>query len=424
MFPWQSGSDGTEETQEVHLNPQSGRWNPDLSHRQRHIGLAIAYNIVLYLRSTGDVDFLAEAGAEMLIEIARFWASVAEYDRLADRFDISGVMGPDEFHDDDPNWEGPGLRNNAYTNVMVSWLLATIPSVLEPLPPRQRDSLWRRLRFEQREVDRWDEISRKLKVPLHDGDIISQFEGYERLEEFDWEGYRRRYDDIHRLDRILEAEDDSVNRYKASKQADVLMLFYLFSLEELVEVFQRLGVPFDEEVLGRNVDYYLERTSHGSTLSGLVHSWVLARSDRRRSMELCRQALEADISDVQGGTTQEGIHLGAMAGTVDLLQRGYTGMEPGADGVLRFKPRLDPEIGKLQFGVYFRRRWIDVTLVGETLTLTSEVTTEPPVDIQVREDRRALASGAELKFEVDTFRPQSTARRVRNSIVSPGSASV
>jgi trehalose/maltose hydrolase-like predicted phosphorylase len=70
-------------------------------------------------------------------------------------------------------------------------------------------------------------------VPFHDDGIISQFEGYDELEEFDWDGYREKYGDIHRLDRILEAEGDTPNRYKVSKQADVLMLFYLFSADEL-----------------------------------------------------------------------------------------------------------------------------------------------------------------------------------------------
>src|SRR5690606_37414228 len=155
----------------------------------------------------------------------------------------------------------------------------------------------------------------------------SQFEGYERLEEFDWEGYRAKYGDIQRLDRILEAEGDSVNCYKASKQADVLMLFYLFSSEELESVFTRLGYPFPHESIPRIIDYYVHRTSNGSTLSRIVHSWVLARADRTRSWALLEEALESDIADIQGGTTAEGIHLGAMAGTVDLVQRGHTGLE-------------------------------------------------------------------------------------------------
>jgi alpha,alpha-trehalase len=400
MYPWQSGSDGSEETQEVHLNPKSGRWNPDLSHRQRHVNIAIAYNIVEYFRFTGDLEFLAAFGAEMLLEIARFWCSIAEYNHITDRFDIVGVMGPDEFHDSDPNWDGGGLRNNTYTNVMVSWLLDCAPRLLEPLPGRQRKHLLESLDIDEAELERWRELSRKLTVPMHDG-VLSQFEGYEDLEEFDWTGYQERYGDIERLDRILEAEGDSVNRYKASKQADVLMLFYLLSYEELVEVFERLGVVFDEETLARTIDYYMDRTSHGSTLSRLVHSWVLARSDRRTSMILFRQALESDVSDIQNGTTQEGIHLGAMAGTVDMLERGYSGMEAGADGVLRFKPSLPPEIGRLDFSVYFQRRWLDVTLTDGDLKITSEVTSQDPVTVEVRDERVSLASGESRSFVRD-----------------------
>ncbi len=398
MFPWQSGSDGREETQVMHLNPRSGRWHADLSHRQRHLNIAIGYNVIQYLRFTWDIDFLAEHGAELLIELCRFWASIADYDRIADRYDIVGVMGPDEFHDSDPNWEGPGLRNNAYTNVMTSWLLAAVPETLEPLPHRQRDHLFEGLGLDHRELARWEEISRKLKVPFHDGDIISQFEGYADLEELDWESYQRRYESIERLDRILEAEGDSVNRFKASKQADVLMLFYLLSFEELTDTFGRLGVRFDEEILAKNIDYYLSRTSHGSTLSRLVHSWVLARSDRRKSMDLFREVLRSDLDDIQGGTTQEGIHLGAMAGTLDLLQRGYSGMEARADGALTFKPSLDPALGRLDFSIYYNRRWIEVSMEDDCVRLTSEVTTRPPVRVACRGEEAVLASGETKEF--------------------------
>ena len=82
-------------------------------------------------------------------------------------------------------------------------------------------------------------------VPFHGDGIISQFERYEELQEFDWDAYRLRYGNIMRLDLILEAEGDTPNRYKLSKQADVLMLFYLFSSEALVDIFARLGYRFD-----------------------------------------------------------------------------------------------------------------------------------------------------------------------------------
>ncbi len=91
--------------------------------------------------------------------------------------------------------------------------------------------------------------------------MVSQFEGYGDLAELDWAGYRRQYEDIRRLDRILEAEGDTVNRYKASKQADVLMLGYLFSPPELRNLFTQLGHRLDERTWTATVDHYLHRTS-------------------------------------------------------------------------------------------------------------------------------------------------------------------
>jgi alpha,alpha-trehalase len=143
-----------------------------------------------------------------------------------------------------------------------------------------------------------------MRLVFHGDGIISQFEGYDRLLEFDWEGYRKKYGNIQRLDRILEAEGDTPNRYKASKQADVLMLFYLFSAEEIQELFTGMGYDFDPETIPRNIDYYRQRSSHGSTLSNIVHSWVLARSDRPRSLELFHKALEREkVYDLKTGET-------------------------------------------------------------------------------------------------------------------------
>lgn len=107
--------------------------------------------------------------------------------------------------------------------------------------------------------------------------MLTQFEGYEDLREFDWEGYRDKYGDIGRLDRVLEAEGDSTDRYKVSKQADVLMLLFLLSRHELRELLGGLGYEVSDEQLARTVSYYLDRTSHGSTLSSVVSAWVLAR---------------------------------------------------------------------------------------------------------------------------------------------------
>ena len=150
MFPWQSGSDGSEETQIVHLNPLSGHWDPDLSHRQRHVNAAIFYNVWHYHQATDDLDFLRDYGAEMMLEIARFWGSIAHLNPERDRYEIHGVMGPDEFHEKYPGAEESGLRNNAYTNVMVAWICEQAQTVLGLLTGRRRETLLREDRRHRR----------------------------------------------------------------------------------------------------------------------------------------------------------------------------------------------------------------------------------------------------------------------------------
>ncbi|NJQ15506.1 glycoside hydrolase family 65 protein [Streptomyces bohaiensis] len=349
MYPWQSGSDGREETPRLHLNPRSGRWLADHSRLQHHVGSAVAYNVWQYASSTADTDFLLGDGAEMLLEVARFWADRAEWDGSLERYRIHGVVGPDEYHDSYPGASTPGLSDNAYTNVTAAWVLSRALDVHRALPPGRRDELSGRLGLRPDEPERWEHVAHTLHVPFHDG-VISQFAGYEALAELDWAAYRRRYPDIRRLDRLLEAEGDSVNRYRASKQADVLMLGYLFSPRELHGLMAQLGVVLDDAVWRSTVDYYLRRTSHGSTLSSVVHAWVLARSRPEQAWHHAWEALTGDVADLQGGTTPEGVHLGAMAGTLDFVQRGLTGLEQH-DGALWLDPAPLPELARFRLGV-------------------------------------------------------------------------
>ena len=396
-YPWQSGSSGAELTPTVHLNPHSGHWNPDHSRLQRHINAAIAYDVWLYQQATDDVEFLAFYGAELFIEIARFWASIVTYDQDRDRYLIRGVVGPDEYHDAYPGSERPGIDNNAYTNAMAAWVLWRAQDVLDALPEQRREELSHMLGLRREEVERWDEVSRKLLLPFHDEGIISQFERYEDLEELDWEGYRRKYGNIQRLDRILEAEGDSVNRYKASKQADVLMLFYLLSADELRMLFARLGYPFGYDTIPKNIEYYLARTSHGSTLSKVVHAWVLVRSDRERAWTLLSEALESDLFDTQGGTTPEGVHLGAMAGTLDLLQRAFTGLETRED-VLWLSPRLPDEVPELRLRVRYRRQWgLEIEVTQDRVRVSARPGGARPIKVGIQGEVVELGAGTSVE---------------------------
>jgi alpha,alpha-trehalase len=138
--------------------------------------------------------------------------------------------------------------------------------------------------------------------------------------------------------------------------------------------------------------YYLRRTSHGSSLSRVVHSWVMARSDRKRALELFREGLKVDMTDTQSGTTPEGIHLGAMAGTVDLIQRGHTGIETRGD-TLYFNPRLPAELKKLSLCIYYRGHSLDISITRERLKVSSRPGKAPPIKLGLKGKTQRLKTG-------------------------------
>ncbi len=242
-------------------------------------------------------------------------------------------------------------------------------------------------------------------VPFHGDGIISQFEGYEDLEELDWDGYRAKYGNIQRLDRILRAEGDDPDRYKIAKQADTVMLFFLFPGDELRQIFERLGYDYRPDTAARNVDYYDRRTSHGSTLSFVTHAGVFAALDPVSSWERFLVALRSDVDDVQGGTTKEGIHLGCHGrdtGRPAAVLRGRR----IRDGVLYFDPLLPNELDRLSFPMQFREVPIQVTIGGNRLT----------IDVQSEGASRRIRAG--VVGDVRELGPGDSAQFV----LSPGAA--
>jgi trehalose/maltose hydrolase-like predicted phosphorylase len=418
MFPWQSASSGREEAQAAHLNPVSGRWLRDASSLQHHINAAIVFNVWHYYQATGDTEFLRYYGAELILEVARFWGSLAVYSHASDRYEICGVMGPDEYHDGYPDRDEAGLDNNAYTNLMAVWCLRRAFHTLEILPASIVVELKERLSLSPRELAHWDDVSRKMKICFHDG-VISQFEGYDELEELDWGAYRSRYDDIARLDRILEAEGDTTNRYKLSKQADVTMLFYLLSDGEVLELLDRLGYEVHTGLIDRCIAYYESRTTNGSTLSRVVEAWVHARRDPDRAWAPFVESLVSDLHGA-GGTTGEGIHLGAMGGTIDLLQRGFTGLETRGDE-LRLDPRIPKPLASLSCSIRYREHVLHLYVTDELVAVRADPSEGPPVSLVVRDRSLTVEPGHAVEVELGgtAQEPPWTRHRRRRSARRP-----
>lgn len=379
MFPWRSAATGEEETPRHQLNLISGRWMTDHTQLQRHINAAIVHNLWSYVQATADYDFLATHGMEMAVEIARFWTSLARHDRESDRYDIQGVIGPDEYHTSYPDCDEPGLVNNAYTNVMVSWTLSRTCEMIAALPLEDRTAVLNRLGVRQQEIDAWDRVSRRLRLHFLPGGELEQFRGYAGLEELDHEALKRK-NPGDRLDWLLEARGDTINRYKVSKQPDVLMLFHLFSRNGVRRLLQRMGYAFTDAQIDGTIDYYLSKVSHESSLSRAVCAGALADSDCQRSWSFFEKALQTDLHSTMTSSTAEGLHLGAMAGTLEVLQRHYLGLT-FSDGI-HLDPIIPAHLSPTRFDFVFRAERFALEWTGAELVITSRPKNTKPVRIQ------------------------------------------
>ncbi len=370
MYPWQSGLSGTEETQELHLNPKSGKWGDDYSRNQRHVSLAIAYNIIRYFQATEDKEFITNYGYEMLTEIVRFFVSACKYSASDFRYHTENMMGPDEFHEKhDISDKKGGLNDNAYTNIMLAWVLRNTISIFYKQNYLVENS--NGLPNEE-EIQNWKEISENLAVHMNEDGIIEQFKGYFNLKELDWVAYKKKYEDIARLDRILKAEGKSPDEFKLAKQADTLMIFYNLTDKEVNETLAGLGYNPPKDYKTKNFYYYISRTSHGSSLSKIVHAFLANKWEiPDLADKLFLEALVSDFSDVQGGTTAEGIHTGVMAASVMHVLNSYAGID-FRDKVLSIAPKMPKHWHRCSFNFAYRHINYDMIINHDSFNIKTD----------------------------------------------------
>lgn len=372
MYPWQSAHAGDEQSQFTHLNPLTKTWDPDNSRLQRHVSLDIAYNVWFYYHATQDRDFLQKYGMEMLLSIAIFWINKAQYDQKTGRYSISGVMGPDEFHENYPNSAQPGLTNNAYTNIMVAWLFSTIKRLRSVLDDAAYQRAAKAAGFDPKLTAQMETIRQKLTLEINRRGVIAQFQGYFDLPTLDFGAYRQKYGNIARMDRILKAEGKTPDAYQVAKQADTLMAFYNFDVPTVQTIIEQMGYRLPKEYLTHNIQYYLARTTHGSTLSRIVYA-VLDQLDEDYddAWKLFSEALVSDYYDIQGGTTAEGIHLGVMCATLNLTTRNLGGVSPLGDHLI-VTPQLPDQWQELKFKHLFQGVHYAFTITAAKVSVTAD----------------------------------------------------
>jgi kojibiose phosphorylase len=360
MYAWESADTGEEVTPTSVVAPTGQVMQILTGEQEQHISADVAYAAWQYWQVTGDDAFFREAGAELLVETARFWASRAGLEADG-RYHIRGVIGPDEYHE--------SIDDNAYTNLMAQWNLETGAEAWRLLRERWPEE-WRRLRerlaLEEREPTEWVAIAGAMETRFDPGTaLFEQFQGYFDLEEVD---LARFADRTVPMDLLLGRE--AVQRSKIVKQADVVMA--------LLVLWDRIPPDAREA----NFRYYEPRTGHGSSLSPAIHAVVAARlGDLALAQRYFVQAAEIDLGNNMGNASG-GVHMAALGGLWQAAVTGFAGIRVDAAG-LRIDPCLPESWRSLRCAVRWRGRRVSVTLGQSPPEIRVEVEGEGSVPVRV-----------------------------------------
>jgi trehalose/maltose hydrolase-like predicted phosphorylase len=334
-FPWESAADGRDVTPRE-ATTLHGDVVPILTgDLEEHIVADVAWAVVRYFDWTGDHRFMRSMGATLLAETARYWASRIEIDADGSGH-LRNVIGPDEYHE--------CVDDNAFTNAMAGYNLRVASEHCADVgvattTERQR---WRDLA--ERIVDGFDP----------DSGVYEQFDGFDHLAPTLVSSIGR-----PPLNADVVLGHDAIRASQIIKQPDVLMLHHM--------------IPDDVApcTLEPNLDRYLPRTAHGSSLSPAICAGLLARAGRTdEATDMFRLAALLDLDPVSGATTMGGVHLAAMGGVWQALTHGFLGLRLIRPG-LTLDPRLPTGWGAVSHRVRRRGTPITIHVEGDTMRVTA-----------------------------------------------------
>lgn len=332
QYPWESAwpKDGEVTPKWGVVNVLTGEptriWSGE---KEQHITADVAYGICLYHAVTHDTDFMEKYGYEIIFETAEFWTSRVEYKRKDGLYHISDVIGPDEYKEH--------VNDNAFTNYMAYWNIKKAMEcyhLLQEENAERFDSLNEQLNLDAA-YKGWKKRTDKMYLPKprKKDKVMPQDQTYLTLADVDLSKYKKQ---TKAGSILLDYSIDQVGKMQVSKQADILMMFFL--LESM----------FDGDVKRANWDYYEKRTLHDSSLSPSTHC-VLAcdMGEMDLAYQLFLQSCRIDLGE-NPHSSDEGIHAAALGGIWQCVVYGFGGVRICED-CLRIEPKLPKAWDRLAF---------------------------------------------------------------------------
>ena len=343
MFAWESAATGDEMTPKWSMSSDPyvepvRIWNGE---REIHISADIAYAVWQYWQATGDDVWMRDCGAEIILDTALFWLSRVEWHEKEQRYELCGVIGTDEYHED--------VRNNAYTNRLVQWHLEKAIAVhewLQQTVPAREIELAQKLQLTPGHLLSFHKTIARMYIPYNSKTLlIEQFEGFFALQDLNLSNYEPRTKSIQTVLGMA-----VTNQSQVIKQPDVLMLLYLlFNTPEFAN---------RQDILHENWNYYTPRTDsdYGSSLGSSIQAILAAALDK--SVDAYQHFMQAALIDLKNtfGNTEDGIHAASAGGIWQALVFGFGGIQLTENGPIA-TPHLPPHWTRLKFKLNWRGTW-------------------------------------------------------------------
>lgn len=372
MYPWESAFTGDEVTPEwgpvdVVTGTPTKIWTGLI---EQHITSDVAYGVWQYYLATGDQEFMDTMGYEIIMETATFWASRVTWDESNQRYEIRGVIGPDEYKEH--------VDNNAFTNYMAHWNMRTAIACYEKLQ-QQSSTVWDRLNERlqlQAAYKEWIQKAELIYLPQpREADlVIPQDDTYLTKQIIDLTKYRNQKE----VGLILgDYNMDQVNQIQVSKQADIMVLFYL------------LEHCFSDEVKQANWNYYEPKMLHDSSLSMSTHSILASDLDEMDlAYKLFEQAARIDLGQNMKSSDQ-GIHTASIGGIWKCVVFGFGGVR-AVNGQLRIQPQLPVSWDTLSFPIYWQGDLLKVHVTHDTIHIEKVTNVQPSLSFTIQGQQYTL----------------------------------
>lgn len=345
---------------------------------EQHITADVAYGVWQYYMVTRDQDFMDRYGYELLMDTALFWASRLEWSEEDHLYHINDVVGPDEYkeHADD----------NAYTNYMAHWNIGIAIRYYEELKEKKPEIFARlnkkmgldhacRIWKERRELI-------YLPKPRPQDLVVAQDAKYLTYPVIDLTKYKQAKE-VGTLFREYNLEQ--VNRMQVSKQADIMILFFL--MEDL----------FSLDVKRANWDYYEPKTLHDSSLSLSTHV-ILASDmkDKKLAYELFERAVRIDMGENMK-SSDAGIHAASLAGIWQSVVYGFGGVRM-LHGDLRVCPMLPDAWSSVEFSICWHGQKLEIYADHEEVRIKNITGTES-IEIEVYGEKHQISKEITVKID-------------------------